>query len=246
MRVVLTDVNEEGLRALSRELEGSLSFRADVTQASDVDALADFVREEVGTVHVLINNAGIAGGGVIWECPPEQWERVLGVNLWGAIHMCRAFVPMMIENDSESCVVNVASIAGLASPGLTGPYNVSKHAVVAYSETLHHDLRMRKTNVSVCCVCPAWVRTGILDAPNVAAPAKPQAEYETLEKALRAVIAAGMDPAQLAELVFTAIDEKRFYVLAPASTRELVRRHFEAIVSGADPHVPAMGVKKAK
>lgn len=251
MHVVLADKNVSGLEALGDELAANASGKiltreTDVTNIESVEALAAFVAEELGAPHVLINNAGVASGGVIWECTPEQWRFGLDVNLWGAIHMCRAFVPGMIAHEDQGCIVNVASIAGLVSPGLTGIYNVSKHALVAYSETLHHDLHMRKTQLSVCLVCPAWVRTNILDATPAAPPSSPQAEYETLQTALRSVIARGLEPATLATTVFDAVAAGRFYVLTPPDTLELIKRHYEAIADGARPHAPAMGVKKPK
>ena len=101
-----------------------------------------------------------AAGGLSWETPTETWEWVLGVNLWGVIHGIRAFVPILMQQ-AAGHVVNTASIAGLVAGPFMGPYNASKHAVVALSETLHHELAMAAAHVNVSVLCPGWVNTRI-------------------------------------------------------------------------------------
>ena len=125
--------------------------------------LRDQTLTRLGGVHVVCNNAGVSPLGAVWENSAADWQWILGVNLWGVIHGVRAFAPRLIAQD-EGHIVNTASVAGLISPPGSGAYNVTKHAVVALSESLHHDLRERDSQVGVSVLCPAYVPTGIVDS----------------------------------------------------------------------------------
>ena len=112
---------------------------------------------------MVCNNAGVSPLGAVWENTRADWQWILGVNLWGVIHGVRAFAPHLIAQN-EGHIVNTASVSGLISPPGSGAYNVTKHAVVALSESLHHDLRERNSQVGVSVLCPAYVPTGIVDS----------------------------------------------------------------------------------
>ena len=114
-----------------------------------------------------MNNAGVGGGGYLWENTDKDWNWVLGVNLMGVVHGIQHFVPRMLEANRHGTpghIVNTASMAGWLCAPLMGVYNVSKHAVVALSETLHHDLRLAQSTIGVTALCPAFVPTGIADS----------------------------------------------------------------------------------
>src|SRR3984893_1138491 len=165
MKVVLADVEVETLTKTEASMKASgatvLAVRTDVSQARDVEALAHKTLDAFGAVHLLCNNAGVATEAAIWESTLAEWEWVMGVNLWGVIHGVRVFVPIMLEQDTVCHVVNSASMAGLiAGPGL-GAYKVTKHGVVALSETLYHDLAERAAKVKVSVLCPGFVNTRI-------------------------------------------------------------------------------------
>ncbi|MFL5311122.1 MAG: SDR family NAD(P)-dependent oxidoreductase [Myxococcales bacterium] len=166
MRLVLADVQEDALAAAVTEMRSrgadALGVRADVSKAEDVDRAAAAAKSEFGAVHLLFNNAGVAGGGgYLWESRLNDWKWILGVNLMGVVHGIRSFVPLMLEHGGEGHVVNTASAAGLVSSPLMGAYNASKHAVVTLSETLHHELRLANASIGVSVLCPAYVPTGI-------------------------------------------------------------------------------------
>ncbi len=111
-----------------------------------------------------MNNAGVGGGGYLWENTARDWQWVMGVNLMGVVHGVQHFVPRMLEANQRGepgHVVNTASMAGWLAPPLMGVYNVSKHAVVALSETLYHDLQLAQSTIGVSVLCPAFVPTGI-------------------------------------------------------------------------------------
>ena len=164
MRVVIGDIEEGPLAAAVAELsdagvevEGVVT---DVSDAAQVQALADAAVARFGGVHVVCLNAGVGSGGLSWETTTDTWEWVLGVNLWGVINGIRSFVPLLMQQDAGH-IVNTASVAGLVAGPFMGPYNASKHAVVALSETLLHELAMSAGHVHVSVLCPGWVNTRI-------------------------------------------------------------------------------------
>ena len=117
--------------------------------------------DRFGAVHVVCNNAGVAGGGDPWLGPIDGWEWTMGVNFWGVVHGVRAFLPHIIMSGGGH-IVNTASMAGLY-PGFAPAYDASKHAVVAVTESLYHNMQMAGLPVGVSCLCPGWVKTGIID-----------------------------------------------------------------------------------
>src|SRR5690242_9962377 len=167
MKVVLGDVEAPALDSALAELRDlgveAQGVACDVTDPAQMDALARAALDAHGAVHVFCNNAGVGGGGLSWEMPLSTWQWVLGVNLWGVIHGIRTFVPILHEQD-EAHIVNTASVAGLVGAPFMGPYNASKHAVVAMSETLHHEFALTGARARVSVLCPGWVNTGIANS----------------------------------------------------------------------------------
>ena len=117
-----------------------------------------------GAMHVVCNNAGVAIRGPVWTHIVEDWEWVLGVNLWGVIHGVRVFTPILLTQGVEGHIVNTASMAGLTAVPNMAIYGVSKHGVVALSETLHHELAMLGAPVKVSVLCPGFVNTRIRES----------------------------------------------------------------------------------
>jgi NAD(P)-dependent dehydrogenase (short-subunit alcohol dehydrogenase family) len=226
MRVVLADVEANALERAARALAAAgvetLAVPTDVASAEQVEALAQRATDAFGAIHLVCNNAGVFKGGNSWEVSLADWQWTLGVNLWGVIHGVRSFVPRLLAHGEEAHVVNTASMAGLMSGPLAGPYTVSKHAVVALSETLHHEMVMRGGKVGVSVLCPEAVATGIArserNQPPGARPA-PTAEQSLVAAALRGTIEKGLAPAVMAERVVRALRERRFYVLAEGEWR---------------------------
>lgn len=243
MRVVLADVEEEPLQRAERVLTDSgadvIAVRADVSSLTDVQALARKTLDAFGAVHILCNNAGVGAGGFSWEQTEADWQWVLNVNLWGVIHGIRTFVPIMLQQDSECHIVNTASVAGLIAGPFMSSYTVSKFGVVALSETLHYELALQQPKIKVSVLCPGLVNTRISEAGrnrpehlrNEAeriVPAEAGAFAERLAKE-------GLPPADVAEQVFEAIREERFYILTDHKFDERIRQRMEEIVSRAQP-----------
>ena len=247
MKAVLADVEVEALAKTEASLKASgatvLAVQTDVSQARDVAALAQKTLEVFGAVHLLCNNAGVGTEAAIWESTLEEWEWVMGVNLWGVIHGVRAFVPLMLAQDTECHIVNTASMAGLISgPGL-GAYKVTKHAVVSLSETLYHELAERGARVRVSVLCPGIVNTRIMESarnrPGHLPPTAPLGPASGARwEALRQLVPAGMPPVQVADAVFAALRKDQFYILTHPEGKESVRTRMEDILQERSPTPP--------
>lgn len=254
MKLALADVDADALTAAVDELRaiGAAAFGevTDVSSSAAVEHLADRTYAEYGAAHLLFNNAGVGCGGFVWENGEADWQWVLGVNLMGAVNGLRHFVPRMLaaeRNGEASHIVNTASIAGWITPPLMGVYNVSKHAVVALSETLYHDLRLAGSRIGVSCLCPAFVPTGIAGSERVrparlAGGATPTASMRLAQAALDKAVSSGrMTAAQVAEQTFDAIRAGRFYVFTHPQILPSVRARFDHALAGLMPADPYAG-----
>jgi NAD(P)-dependent dehydrogenase (short-subunit alcohol dehydrogenase family) len=170
MKVVLADVDPAALQqtegALKRTGATALAVPTDVSRLGDVEALAQQTLAAFGAAHVLCNNAGVGSAGTAWETPLAEWERIVGVNLWGVIHGLRVFVPLMLDQGAAGGgaghIVNTASIAGLTPSPFLAADNATKHAVVALSESLAMALEVFGAPIRVSVLCPGVVNTPIM------------------------------------------------------------------------------------
>src|SRR5713226_2372424 len=242
MDLALADVDQKGLQEVLQAVKAKgvdgFTMQVDVSKQAEIDAFA----ARAGKIYLVCNNAGVSPLGAAWENSLADWQWILGVNLWGVIHGVRAFVPRLIEQN-EGHVVNTASVAGLISPPGSGAYNVTKHAVVALSETLHHDLRSRGSAVGVSVLCPAYVPTGIADSErNRPAGLEPTAKSkETLARAqmLKKAVASGrLSADDVARAVVQAVKEERFYILTHPRIKGAIAARMEDILQEHTPHNP--------
>lgn len=248
MHLALADVQQDALDAIATELRAAdtkiLARHLDVSDADAMDNFADAVFAEYGNVHLLFNNAGVGGGGLIWEHSVKDWQWVLGVNLWGVIHGVRCFVPRMIEGDDEGHIINTASVAGLLSAQTMGVYNVSKHGVVTLSETLFQDLRITGSKLGVTVLCPAFVNTGIKDAgrnrPADLANTEPPTASQSLavEQTRKAVTSGRITAVDVAAKTFAAIEDNQFYCLTHKRILQSVEQRLHDIVTLQNPTDP--------
>jgi NAD(P)-dependent dehydrogenase (short-subunit alcohol dehydrogenase family) len=246
MKVVLADVEDSALHQAEEELrkQGAtvLGVLTDVAKAESVEALAKKTIDTFGAVHIVCNNAGVAGGfGPMWSQPLQNWEWGFGVNLWGVIHGIRTFVPIMLDQGTEGHVVNTASMAGLLSSPFMSVYNATKFAVVTISESLHFELAMQQAKVKVSVLCPGFVNTNIATSdrnrPSHLQTEMPQFSEAEQSFAARmfAGIADGMPPAEVAEKVFAAIQDEQFYVFPHPEFLAFVRARMENILEQRNP-----------
>jgi NAD(P)-dependent dehydrogenase (short-subunit alcohol dehydrogenase family) len=249
MKLVLADIERPVLlRAgdvLSQRGADVLTVPTDVSLESDVAALAATAFEHFGDVHLVCNNAGVGSRGLpIAELPIEDFEWVLGVNLFGVIHGLRAFLPHLRANDVGH-VVNTASMSGLVHLPRMGPYNASKAAVVALSETLRFELAAEGSKVGVSVLCPSWVRTNISTADRnlperfaYALDTDRMAEVAEYKDRRRRMRPAATDPADVADEVCQAVKANRFYILTHPDSLATFEARARRIVAGDEPEEP--------
>ena len=236
MRVVIADIEEGALKAAADELAVGgaevLSVVTDVADAASVRALRDRSLDRFGAVHVVHNNAGVGLGGPIWEIPEQDWRWILGVNLWGVVHGISTFVPLLVEQ-GEGHVINTASIAGLTTAPFLGPYNATKQAVVAVSETLYKDLQAAGVaGVGVSVLCPGFVQTRIAESDRNRPTWAPEREVEgvaEMRAAIQGLVDAGIPPEVVGQQVMAAVRNDTFYILTHPELEDAVATRFEDI-----------------
>jgi NAD(P)-dependent dehydrogenase (short-subunit alcohol dehydrogenase family) len=252
MNVVMADVQADALDRAAAEIEGLgakvLAQRVDVSQAAQVEALAAATRERFGAPHVVFNNAGVAGGGLVWESSLQDWQWVLGVNLMGVVHGVHAFTPMMLEAAAadaayEGHIVNTSSMAGLLSAPNMGVYNVSKHAVVTLTETLYQDLALVTDQVTASVLCPYFVPTGIAQShrnrPQDLKGGKPTRSQLVAQAMSDKAVGSGKVTAEeVAQKVFDALRDKRFYIYSHPQALKGVQTRLDDVMQGRNPTDP--------
>ncbi|MEY3980789.1 MAG: hypothetical protein RLZZ375_2218 [Pseudomonadota bacterium] len=253
MRLVLADVQQDALKqteasatALGADV---LSHVCDVRRGDEVESLAQAAVKRFGAIHVVFNNAGVGAGGLIWESTQQDWEWVLGVNLWGVIHGVRVFTPLMLASakadpNFEGHIINTASMAGLLTPPAMGIYNVSKHAVVALTETLYHDLSLIDAPIGVSVLCPYFVPTGISHSDSVRpsdtqATTQPTRSQQISQAMLEKAVSAGkVSAAEVAQITFDAIKAGQFYIYSHPQALGNVERRMQDILQAHNPSDP--------
>ena len=230
MKVVLADIEEEVLAQAADRVRAAgaecLSVVTDVSNPDEVDSLARETVKTFGGVHVLCNNAGVMKGGLSWEAPLEDYAWHLGVNLWGVIHGIRSFIPIMDGQGSEAHIVNTSSMSGLTCTPYTAAYCVSKHAVVALSECLFHELALSGSQIRVSVLVPTAVSTNIANAERnrpsrFEPPHRQGSDYADMVAAGAAqALEQGLAPAEVAEQVIRAIHEGRFHIFTEGGDSE--------------------------
>jgi len=244
MKLVLADIEPDALATAADALCASgidvVTQVTDVSKGDQVDELGRVALDAFGAVHLVCNNAGVGGGGLINTLTTADWEWVLGVNLWGVIHGMRVFLPMLLEQ-GEGHIVNTASVAGLFAAPFMGPYNASKFAVVAISETAHNELAMTGSEVGISVLCPSWVKTRIHESARNRPDdlrnddADDGATESLVAEAIEGFIAGGLSPDEVADHVADAVAAKRFYILTHPDSKQMVRQRMAAILDDAPP-----------
>ncbi len=255
MHVVMADIEEAALEKTAAELRATtnnqvLPIVTNVAMETELKKVLAETLENLGGVHLLFNNAGVGGGGNAWTATQKDWDWVLGVNLWSVIHGLRVFVPQMISQQTPCHIVNTASVAGLLGGTTNALYSVTKHGVVALTENLYVDLEAEQTQIGCSVLCPGFVNTNIFnsgrnrpaDLANDAQPPPLSAEDEQRMAMFQEILRKGLQPADIAEIVFDAIRENRLYILTHDHFAEMIRERAENIVTGNNPVMSESGL----
>jgi NAD(P)-dependent dehydrogenase (short-subunit alcohol dehydrogenase family) len=243
MRLVLADIDAAGLERAKADLESQTDCIArviDVRNRSALEALADAAFNAFGVVTVLFNNAGVVVTRPILETSIADWQWMLDVNLWSVIHGISAFVPRMRAQGCEGRIVNTASAAGFLSEPNLAAYSVSKHAVVALSETLHRELRQENALLGVTILSPAFVPTGIIHSErarpaNLPGPATRSAAALAAEAQLQHAVQSGrISAADVAARVLAAVRRRRLHVFTHPKIQRGIETRMAAVYAGFD------------
>ncbi len=268
MNVVMADVQQDALDVAAAEIAGMaaltgnqvLAYRLDISKSDEVEALAAATMARFGAPNFVFNNAGVGAGGLIWEHTLKDWEWVIGVNLMGVAHGVRVFTPLMLAAAQanpayEGHIVNTASMAGLLNAPNMGVYNVTKHAVVSLSETLYQDLALVTDQIHASVLCPYFVPTGITQSHrNRPSDLRDQGVKPTRSQLIgqamsdKAVGSGKRTAAEVAQYVFDAMDERRFYVYSHPKALGSVQTRLDDVMLGRNPtdpfsHKPELGAE---
>lgn len=234
MHVVMVDYSANSLNESAKNLSQSadskvLAFVCDVTQPEEVQRVAQQTFDEFNRVDLLINNAGINGPvAPLWETPITQIEDIMQVNLFGILHGVQAFMPFLLQQKIRGHIVNMASVYGLCSGSLVGAYAMSKHAIVALSESLYFDLKRLNKPVDVSVVCPSFVNTPLLANSN---PASDDRLYQKMQNLMER----GRSAADVAEHILREVANKQFYILPDKEVKAYCETRLQGILDQKAP-----------
>jgi NAD(P)-dependent dehydrogenase (short-subunit alcohol dehydrogenase family) len=243
MNVVIGDIQEDALAATAAELEAAgvpvLGLRTDVSKLADIEALADAAEERFGKIHLVNNNAGVEGylDGPIWEATAKDWDWTLSVNLMSVIYGIQTFVPRILAHGEPGHVVNTCSMTSVIAAG--NMYGICKHAILAMTEVLAADLQAAGANVGATGLCPGIIATNLFHGSRNRPSAltnesgKMSSSGAELREHMHAALSKGMPPAEVAELLVTAVRENKLYLLTDHEWDTRVIARHEAILAGA-------------
>jgi NAD(P)-dependent dehydrogenase (short-subunit alcohol dehydrogenase family) len=212
-RIGVVDIDMEGaeetLEMVVRSGGSGEIYELDVRVVIDWEAMADHFFRSWGGVDVLINNAGVVAAGHVGDIPVENWEWIFSINFWGMLYGCHTFIPRM-KKQGGGHIVNVASAAGLLCLLEMAPYNTTKAAVIALSETLRSELAPAR--IAVTAVCPMFFNTHLLDSMKYTDEFESEFAHATFDHAR-------MTADEVAQAVVKAIEKKRLYAIPQSSGR---------------------------
>lgn len=235
MHVVLADKEPEALANEVETLKKNsktqiLGMVCDVREQLDVIALAKKTLEHFGRIDWLINNAGISGPlAPVWELNFEKLQMVINANLYGTIHCTQAFLPHMFKQAHRSHIINIASVYALCSGSFLSAYAMSKHALLAFSESLYFDLMRLEKPVDVSIVFPSFMNTSFLIHSE-------STKYRDLHRSLQEAFTYARSVEDVAGLIMDAIENKYFYILPDKEVKEYNSQRVDALTSQCLPH----------
>ncbi len=232
MRVVVADINGDRAEAVASELPDDTAFgkAVDVSDAQQVQELADFAFDTFGAVHLLCNNAGVSPVGRVWDYSDEDFRWLVGVNLFGVANGLRSFVPRMIEQ-GEGHIVNTGSGASFVSTPRLGPYCATKHAIVGLSEALRYELD--GTGIGVSVLVPAGVNTNIVESgarPSADADST-AADFGVLVGALDPTSLEMIEPDVVADVTLVGVKEGWDYIVMGPGQEVGVQRRYDEVLA---------------
>ena len=249
MKLVLVDIDGEDVQrtlAACKEMgaEG-IALELDVSLYENVKKMVSTAMEAYGSIDLLINNAGIAIGGVIWETPVQDYDWTLSINVQAQVYAMHEVIPIMLKQGSDCHIVNVASVAGVITSDGLAAYHMSKHASVALSESVLMDLQAIGASIGMSVYCPGFVQTDLhhyeRHRPERFAKGDDSyyksTAYQNVLKRAEHVITTGIPIDSVGMSVFIAIEENQFYILTHPKYFPLIGTRCKDILEGRIPNI---------
>lgn len=254
MNVVIADINSEDLKRTENMLADMgaevVSIPTDVSIYEEVENLANKSIEKFGSVDLLFNNAGVVVPGPVWELPVNDWDWIMSVNVNGIAYGLKAFIPIMLKQDTPCHIVNTASVAGLLTTPNMAAYHTSKHATVALSESVNYGMQAMDAKIKMSVFCPGFVQTNLHESDRQRPDRfkmdtdEPYYRSKTYQDGLaraRHVINTGIPIDSIGQSVFTAIEEERFYILTHPQYNPIIGKRVKDMLEGVIPSVKTFG-----
>jgi len=226
-----TKLNLEAEQLITQFPDQVFAIPCDVTKPNEVDQLAQQTYKLLGQVDWIYNNAGIIGTlAPIWDLTPEQINRVMDVNLYGMINIIRTFIPFLFKQESSSHIINMASLYALCSGSQMAAYSMSKHAVLALSESLHFDLTHMEKPVDVSVVFPSFTDTALLSnsSSDLTNP---------FQDTLNSLLSHSRPALEVAQHIIQEVEQKKFYILPDREVKGYCEERTKAILLQENPHM---------
>ena len=226
-----TKLNQEAEQLLTQFPAQVISILCDVTKPIQVANLAEAVEQQLGQVDWIFNNAGIIGDlAPIWELNPEQVSRVMEVNVYGMINVIRAFMPFLFKQQGDDThIINMASLYALCSGSQMASYAMSKHAILALSESLYFDLQRLEKPVKVSVAFPSFTDTSLLANPA-------STSNSAFHDSLNSLLAHSRPAADIASHIVQEVEKNRFYILPDKEVKAYCEERTRSIVLQEEPH----------
>lgn len=239
MSVVMADKNVQALEEQTAVLNDSFSGKVyslacDVTQLEQVQALASFVQSELGHLNFLFNNAGISGPfAPVWQLSQSEFQAVMDVNVLGVFNGIKAFMPYLLSQAQQAHIVNMASVYGWCSGSNMAAYTMSKHAVVALTESLYFDLQQTSSYIDVSVVCPSFVSTNLIKNTY-------SEHHSPIQQQLSDLIARSRPAEDIASYILSEIEKGAFYILPDKEIKDYVGQRAQALIDQKVPHAHSL------
>jgi len=252
MKLVLADIDETDLQAavsfLKEKGADVIGVTCDVTLDTEIEKMVDQAMNTYGRIDFLVNNAGVAISGPVWKLPLQDWDWIIGANLMSQIYAMRRVIPIMIKQESECHILNVASVAGLMTSNGMPAYHTTKHASVALSESTSYDLQAINANIRMSVFCPGFVQTDLHNHErhrperfmDKSDPYYSSAEYHSGLKRAEFVIKTGMPIDSIGMSVMNRIEEDQFYILTHPIYSTLIGRRVKDMLEGRGPDLKVL------
>ncbi len=238
-KLVLIDIDESSLKKTASLLKhnDALIYSIDVSDINQIKTIYKEIKSKFGGINYMFNNAGIFIEGRSWKVKPKLWSRIFDVNVLSIVNMLNVFLDDMIYCDEDCHVINTSSMAGLIVGGYLSPYTTSKHAVIGLSRSLYEEMNSSNHSVGVSVLCPGEVKTEIINNERNILGLKDDLldrDKNTLEykEFLANGVREGMEPIEVAKIVFEAIAHKKFWIFTHSDFKETYEGYANEIIEG--------------